>query len=343
MTLPPPRRAQVLARVLLGGLLCALPLPGCKRGASPSASVAPAPAVRVLEVSVSGGAIGTPFGDDASQAVPGEAELRAAAAAGLRRAGVLLVEGVGPSRPRGDYRLKLELGLTTVSASADTDGKGLLRAAVRGRLQRERAAGQGAPEPKTDTRAEPPGDDLERLDQEVLAEKIVPGAEVSPARLRAHGQRAVEDTAATLGAQLKLLEADTGRLLQVVQQEGDNDLRGAAIRVLGLRKTRAAVTALAALLRDPEPEIRDKAIGALISIGDRSAVKPMASSAQFSDTHELRKILDAVAYLGGDEAKSYLGFVAAGHQSEEIRSEARVALSHLEQREQRARPGTEPR
>jgi HEAT repeat protein len=137
--------------------------------------------------------------------------------------------------------------------------------------------------------------------------------------------------------------ADQQTLVSTIRRrEGDNDVRGVAITLCGLRRHKDAFPALLEALRDPEAEIRDKAIGALIELGDRRAVKALASSAAFSDTFELGKILEAVAALGGDEARSYLGFVASGHQDPRIREEAKVALGHLEQRESRDGPSKAP-
>ena len=47
------------------------------------------------------------------------------------------------------------------------------------------------------------------------------------------------------------------------------------------------------------------------------------------DRREMRKILDAIALLGGDEAADYLGFVADGHEDPEIRALATAARQRL--------------
>jgi hypothetical protein len=47
------------------------------------------------------------------------------------------------------------------------------------------------------------------------------------------------------------------------------------------------------------------------------------------DTREMRKVLDAIAALGGQEAKDYLAFVAETHDDEEIRVMAAEALERL--------------
>lgn len=78
--------------------------------------------------------------------------------------------------------------------------------------------------------------------------------------------------------------------------------------------------------------LRDSAIGAILDIGDPKAVRPLVDSVAFTDEVEMGKILEAVATLGGDEARQYLQFVATGHPEAAIRAEARTALSHMDGR-----------
>jgi hypothetical protein len=47
------------------------------------------------------------------------------------------------------------------------------------------------------------------------------------------------------------------------------------------------------------------------------------------DSREMRKIVDALAALGGQEAADYLSFVADAHDDEEIRNMAKAALLRL--------------
>ena len=50
----------------------------------------------------------------------------------------------------------------------------------------------------------------------------------------------------------------------------------------------------------------------------------------------MRKIIEAIATLGGDEALDYLSFVAAIHDDEEIRALAAAAKQRLERHQQAA-------
>ncbi len=47
----------------------------------------------------------------------------------------------------------------------------------------------------------------------------------------------------------------------------------------------------------------------------------------------MRKIIEAIAILGGQEADEYLSFVAATHDDDEIRAEAAAARARLQRRE----------
>lgn len=169
-------------------------------------------------------------------------------------------------------------------------------------------------------------------------------------------------------------------LTRVADQTGDEALRATAIQILGRRRERLAIPVLVGLIRDTgsrrqdalaaeSPRVardagteqikqavvraqrvrqqreiliilRDSAIGALIEIGDRAAVRPLLDSVTFLDSTEMGKVMEAVATLGGDEAKSYLRFVSSSHPEPKLRDEAKAALERLERRE--AEPAAPP-
>lgn len=306
--------------------------PGCKR----APREAPRLRLRVVEISAE---------DRTAPGLPGAGAASAdallqACTEGLRRAGVDVALHPEALQAGGDFRLQVDVRLDHVAPSADTGQRGLMRAQSHGRLRALTPAGRGGGSPGSGggSSGSGPVPELTRFDQDAVAEKTYQGAAGAPgaAAWAEHARRTVQDTAEALGSQVRLLGADRALLLATLQRKDlDPDLRSVAIALVGLRKEREALPVLIELLKDPEAEVRDKAIGALIEIGDRRAVKALAQSAAFHDTFELGKILEAVAALGGDEARSYLEFVAAGHQSAEIREEAKVALGHLEQREGR--------
>ncbi|HEY0705676.1 MAG TPA: HEAT repeat domain-containing protein [Polyangia bacterium] len=107
------------------------------------------------------------------------------------------------------------------------------------------------------------------------------------------------------------------------------ELRLEALRAVGERRIATAGDDLLALLEDPDESVRDAALGALVNLKDRRAVSVLTSGRSMRDAREMRKILDAIAVLGGSEAAEYLAFVADGHDDPEIRSMASEARARL--------------
>jgi len=140
-------------------------------------------------------------------------------------------------------------------------------------------------------------------------------------------ERTVGDLLAAYVARQKLWSADPSRLHAAVATPGE--LRAEAIRVAAARKLTDEVPTLVALLSDEDEEIRDAALGALVELRDRRAVPALTKTKSMRDHREMRKIIDALATLGGQEAADYLSFVADAHEDEEIRSIAKAALDHL--------------
>lgn len=109
----------------------------------------------------------------------------------------------------------------------------------------------------------------------------------------------------------------------------DTDLKTEALRVVGARRLHQLAPTVMRLLVDEDEGIRDAALGAVVALRDRSAVKTLATSRQMRDTREMRKVVHAMAVLGGAEARDYLAFVAETHDDEEIRGLAKGALDRL--------------
>jgi hypothetical protein len=142
-------------------------------------------------------------------------------------------------------------------------------------------------------------------------------------------------------AQRQLDRGSPAAVHAALQADGGN-LRDDAIRVVGERKLRDEVPTLLRLLSDPDERTRDAALGALIALGDRRAVSELTRTRSLRDRHEMRKIIEAIAILGGQEADQYLSFVAATHDDDEIRAAATAARARMERRESDAvAPGSE--
>jgi hypothetical protein len=149
--------------------------------------------------------------------------------------------------------------------------------------------------------------------------------------LHVHVERLTDDVMKSLAAQAKLHLGGSAELAAALAGN-DPDLIEEATRVAAQKKDRAAVPALIAILSREDDAARDRALGALIEIGDRRAVKPITELSRFRDIEQMPKIIDAVASLGGDEAKAYLEFVASGHDDPEVRNLAKEALARLVRR-----------
>ena len=143
-------------------------------------------------------------------------------------------------------------------------------------------------------------------------------------------ERAVDDLLASYVARQRLWSADPAVLRAALATPGETRLE--AIRVAAARRLRDEVPALVALLSDDEEAIRDAALGALVDLRDPRAVPALTKTKSMKDHREMRKIIDALATLGGQEATEYLSFVADAHEDEEIRDMAKAALLRLRSR-----------
>jgi hypothetical protein len=178
------------------------------------------------------------------------------------------------------------------------------------------------------------GEDVAAVGQAPLETRDVTEAKSAFDRLVA---RTAEDLVLAYVSRQKLWSADAKGIASALGAS-DNDLRVEAMRIIGARKLREQVPTLLRSLEDDDEGVRDAALGALVALQERGAIKALAQSRPMRDTREMRKILDAIASLGGSEAKDYLGFVADTHDDEEIRGMAREALQRLSKRTESDRP-----
>jgi len=116
----------------------------------------------------------------------------------------------------------------------------------------------------------------------------------------------------------------------------DEDVRVWALAVIGNRRFTDAFDAVVSRLQSDHETERDAALGALISLRDPRAVSAITRVAEFQDYELMKRVLDAVSILGGDEAVDYLEFVASGHPDDDIKTLAADALRRLQRRRQRA-------
>jgi len=148
------------------------------------------------------------------------------------------------------------------------------------------------------------------------------------AALRRRLRRTVEGVADDLVFQAKLSVGPPQLVIAALRRK-DVPRLIAAVEIAGVRKLRGAVPRLVSLLGHSDARVADRCIGALVAIGDRRAVRPLARAAAFDDTERLAKVIDAIAALGGKEAVRFLEFVATGHPDADLRNMAREALARM--------------
>jgi hypothetical protein len=180
-----------------------------------------------------------------------------------------------------------------------------------------------------------------RYTEDAAAVGQAPLGDTSAGELAAAVERLAERTTQDLlfayAARQKLWAASEPELAKAMASKA-SDARVDAIRISGRRKLRGLLPDVLRLLTDDDEGTRDAALGAVVAIGDRSAVRALAESRQMRDTYEMSKLLDAVAALGGQEAKDYLSFVAETHDDQDIRKMAASALERLKRHEANASP-----
>jgi HEAT repeat protein len=109
----------------------------------------------------------------------------------------------------------------------------------------------------------------------------------------------------------------------------DDRVREHAVRVLGERRSRAAVPALTSRLRGEEPRIAMRIVGALAQIGDERAVPVLIELSRGTDAVATARLVRFIGDIGGSEAEGYLLTLEAGHGDPRVRTAAREALDEL--------------
>jgi hypothetical protein len=182
----------------------------------------------------------------------------------------------------------------------------------------------------------PAGSATARFAEDAAAVGQAPLDEGATRDLAAAYQRLAERTtddlvSAYLGRQKLWLADESGVAGALASSDADQKVE--AIRIVGVKKLRRNLPTIVRLLSDEDEAIRDAALGAVVALGDRSAIKALAESHQMRNTYEMRKVIDAVGSLGGQEARDYLSFVSDNHDDSDIREMAKAALERLVKRE----------
>ena len=293
-----PMLCAVGAMLLLGTVACRRPSPASQ------------PTVRLGPVAIAP----TAGAGDESSFVDREA-LAQKARSQLLQAGIFVGEALeGPRPGTAVARVRITLVMELVQA----DGKAAVRADVR-----------------LNVSTHPQGVAPARFGEDVQARaEMLYNPEAQPDKkgvLQQLAEHAVDDLLAAYVARQKLWSADRQALHAALTAPGE--MRLEAIRVAAARRLLDEVPTLVALLSDDEEAIRDAALGALVELRDPRAVPALTKAKSMKDRREVRKIIDALATLGGQEAADYLSFVADAHEDEEIRTMAKAALLRLRSRD----------
>jgi hypothetical protein len=224
----------------------------------------------------------------------------------------------------GVTRAVAQLGIE----GAEVGDKGVARARVAIRLDTRPSDAPAAVEENLEAAAEQPYP---------VARRGAGGATGKQAVFERLVLRVASDLVDGFGARRHLRTAAPAELRAAIAADG-GELRLEAIRAIGERKLTGEGDALLGLLDDPDETTRDAALGALISLGDRRAVTSLTRSRSLRDRREMRKIIEAISILGGQEADDYLAFVASSHDDEEIRADASAARARLQRRQADGRP-----
>ena len=176
-------------------------------------------------------------------------------------------------------------------------------------------------------------------DVEGMGEVPLPNADAEKTRgaFQRLLERTSEDVAKGYLARQKLWEAGAAELASALDS-ADSDRRVEALRIVASRKVPGQTESLLRLLADEDENVRDAAMGALVALRERRAVKVLTESRSMRDKREMQKILSAIAVLGGSEARDYLSFVAQNHDDDEVRAMAKQALDTLDRSPDYGRP-----
>jgi hypothetical protein len=137
--------------------------------------------------------------------------------------------------------------------------------------------------------------------------------------------RGVGDLGAALAALFALYGADEEAWLRALKA-AEADEQVLALALLGEAKSRRAIPAIGAVLKDPRERVAEAAADALVAIDDERAVPILIGSIQRGDVRSEVRAIEAISRIGGKEARAYLEMTALGHELAEVRALSQAAL-----------------
>ncbi len=112
----------------------------------------------------------------------------------------------------------------------------------------------------------------------------------------------------------------------------DPRVREQAARVVGERRSRAAVPILVSRMKEEEPRVAQRIAATLAQIGDERAVPALIEASRGADPVATSRMVRYIGDIGGAEAEGYLLTLEAGHPNRAVRTAAREALDDLSAR-----------
>ncbi|HWN71434.1 MAG TPA: hypothetical protein VNM90_27535 [Haliangium sp.] len=141
---------------------------------------------------------------------------------------------------------------------------------------------------------------------------------------------AIERLAERLAERERVRAGGEAALAEVL---ADADAEPSAVRwaldLIAHRRVQSLFDQVTGTLDAESAEVRQRAVTALAVLGGTRAVSVITERVRFDDTESLGVVIDTVAVLGGEDARTYLEFVASGHPEDEIRARASAALARM--------------
>jgi HEAT repeat protein len=141
-------------------------------------------------------------------------------------------------------------------------------------------------------------------------------------------QQSVIEAARELVVKEELREGEDAAVLKGLDST-DPDVVLWCLELVAERRLKPAFERALSLLQAKDAGVRAAALSALVALKDPRAVAPLAKMANFSNSEELRLVIEAVSAIGGDEAAEFLEYVATGHSDADLRNRAREGLERI--------------
>lgn len=150
-----------------------------------------------------------------------------------------------------------------------------------------------------------------------------------------HVERTAVDAARGLAFKEELRAGGDDAAIAGLASE-DEGTRVWALRLVADRAIAGAYEAVAERFVEATSDVeRDAAIGALVALRDPRGVEVLTEHTDMNDYDRVRRVLDPIAAIGGEEAVTYLEFIASGHPDAQIRAQAIEGLDRMKRRQAR--------